>query len=625
MKGRSTLSRVLNLRTQLLVSHLLLVLLLGLVMSLGVGSFFSLNRGFERVLQENLRAIIAGQDIRNALENESQIVSKLLPTNPDDASQRSQVELMRLRNALGSAIESAQPSQQEVLKLLNGDLRALGQAVEAALAKSTTADRLAASQQSVEPVLRRMGNRAEQFLLENQAAINKESNAVKQQVRVASTWSLWITLIAVILAIVLALRMVRVALTPLNELATRAERIGAGNLQERIRTRRKDEIGVLAQAFNNMAKSLLEARQRDERRRMRAEAVASAALASLYDPVIISDAQGQIVHFNPAAEGIFGRSPLEPRAPIIEHLGDMRIVRAIQKAIKGEQTTSGEEDPSTMVPIKVGGAERTYRLRATPMHDEEGTLLGSVAVLEDITHLRELDRLKTEFIGVASHELRTPVTSLLLSTELMLEGATGELNETQREVVSAQKEDLERLERLMRELLDLTRLEAGSSPPRFELVKAEDLVKATLAPLRSPAENKGVTLSSIIDPELPLVRADRSQIVRVLTNLVSNAVRHTPGGGTVAVAVERAGDQVRFQVIDTGEGIPAEYLPHIFERFVQVPGATGGGAGLGLPISQTIVQAHGGEISVISHLGKGTTFSFLLQAEPGAQSGEQTS
>lgn len=623
MKGRSTLSRVLNLRTQLLVSHLLLVLVLGLVMSLGVGGFFTLNRGFERVLQENLRAMIAGQDIRNAIENESQIALNLMPTNPEDAAQQSQVELMRLRNALGSARESAQPSQEPVLASLDRELKLLSGDFEMALSLRLTAERLNASRTILEPTIRRMSAQAEQFLMENQAAINRESSAVKQQVRNASVWSLWITLIAVAFAIFLALRMVRVALTPLNELATRAERIGAGNLQERIRTRRKDEIGVLAQAFNNMAKSLLEARQRDEQRRIRAEAVASSALASLYDPVIISDAQGQIVHFNPAAEGIFGRSPDQPRAPIIEHLGDMRIVQAIQKAIRGEQTTSNDEDPSTIVPIKVGGTERTYRLRATPMRDAEGNTLGAVSVLEDITHLRELDRLKTEFIGVASHELRTPVTSLLLSTELLLEGATGELNATQKEVVAAQKEDLERLERLMRELLDLTRLEAGSSPPRFELVKVDDIVRGTMTPMRTQAHEKNVELSSDIPDDLPLVRADRSQIIRVLTNLVSNAVRHTPSGGSVKVSARAEGDQVRFRVSDTGEGIPTDYLPQIFERFVQVPGATGGGAGLGLPISQTIVHAHGGNISVESELGKGAAFEFALHAEPMKVSGEQ--
>ncbi len=260
----------------------------------------------------------------------------------------------------------------------------------------------------------------------------------------------------------------------------------------------------------------------------------------------------------------------------------------------------------------MGEVERTYRLRASPMRDEDGSVLGAVTVLEDITHLRELDRLKTEFIGVASHELRTPVTSLLLSVQLLQEGAVGELTPDQKEVIEAQREDLERLERMMRDLLDITRLEAGVTPPRFALVAPNELADSAVQAVEAPAHAKGVWLVRDWADNLPAVRADRNQISRVLVNLLNNAVRHTPSGGNVTVSVRQEGDKVRFQVADTGTGIPAEYLPHIFERFVQVPGATRGGAGLGLSIAQTILKAHGSEIKAASLPGKGATFTFAL-------------
>ncbi|HLV79743.1 MAG TPA: ATP-binding protein, partial [Chthonomonadaceae bacterium] len=256
-------------------------------------------------------------------------------------------------------------------------------------------------------------------------------------------------------------------------------------------------------------------------------------------------------------------------------------------------------------------AERTYRLRATPMHDER-VLLGAVAVLEDITHLRELDRLKTEFISVASHELRTPVTSLLLSVQLMQEGAAGALTPPQQEIVAAQREDLERLERMMRDLLDITRLEAGVMPPRFEIARPQELVAAAVEAVTAQAEAKGICLAGDAPADLPPVRADRAQIQRVLVNLISNAVRHTPEGGRIAVSARAEGNMVAFRVQDTGAGIPKEYLSRIFERFVQVPGATRGGAGLGLSIARTIVGAHGGAISAESEPGQGSTFTFTL-------------
>jgi NtrC-family two-component system sensor histidine kinase KinB len=345
--------------------------------------------------------------------------------------------------------------------------------------------------------------------------------------------------------------------------------------------------------------------------------MSDAALDSLYDPVIVTDAHGRIFQLNPAAEAVFGAVAPAPRVPVAEHIKDPRIVRAIESAVT-QEAVSASEDERGIVSVPVAGADRKYRLRATPMKDEDGNLLGSVVVLEDITHIRELDRLKNEFIGVASHELRTPVTSLLLSVQLLEEGAVGPLTPSQLEIISVQKEDLQRLEKLMRDLLDITKLEAGSTPPRLEPVLPTDIITSAARPLISVARQKGVDLDFSSEADLPKVRVDRGQIGRVLTNLLNNAIRHTKAGGRVTARAFRTGNQVTFQVEDSGEGIPPEYLATIFERFVQVPGATGGGAGLGLSIAQTIVKAHGGEMTVRSELGKGSAFQFSLEPVSGA-------
>jgi signal transduction histidine kinase len=196
--------------------------------------------------------------------------------------------------------------------------------------------------------------------------------------------------------------------------------------------------------------------------------------------------------------------------------------------------------------------------------------------------------------------------------QLLEEGAVGELTPDQKAVIAAQHEDLERLERMMRDLLDITRLEAGVTPPRFAIVAPQELLEAAVQAVDAPAQAKGVTLRTEAPERLPSVRADRNQITRVLVNLLNNAVRHTPKGGRITLRALPDGDLVRFQVQDTGVGIPPEYLPRIFERFVQVPGATRGGAGLGLSIAQTILRAHGGEIHAESEPGRGATFTFML-------------
>ena len=277
---------------------------------------------------------------------------------------------------------------------------------------------------------------------------------------------------------------------------------------------------------------------------------------------------------------------------------------------------------SSVLPLAVDGLERAFRLRTTPMRGyEDGGhhLLGAVTILEDITHLREIDRLKSEFIATASHELRTPLTSVQMGVHLLLEGALGELTDSQNEVLQACRQDCERLDKLMRDLLDLSKIEAGESQPQLATVSARDLLTTAVKELRPQVEAKGLEVRVEVPVDLPSVKVDRLQIERVIGNLVINALRHTKQGG-IRISAEHRDGNVAVSVCDTGSGIPGEYLPHIFDKFVQVPDETTGGAGLGLTISKSIVEAHGGQISVQSEAGRGTTFTFTLPLATAAAS-----
>jgi signal transduction histidine kinase len=198
-----------------------------------------------------------------------------------------------------------------------------------------------------------------------------------------------------------------------------------------------------------------------------------------------------------------------------------------------------------------------------------------------------------------------------MGVHLLLERVAGDLTDKQVEILSACREDCERLDKLMRDLLDLSRIEAGESKPAHEPVRTGDLISAANQELRLQVEAKGLAFRVEAPAELPKVMADRSQVERVLTNLVVNAIRYTKQGEIKISALSR-GNFVAVSVSDTGAGIPHEYLPHIFDKFVQVPGAPTGGAGLGLAISRLIVEGHGGQISAQSEPEKGSTFTFTL-------------
>jgi len=610
-----------SLRTQLLISHLLLVLVMGIVMSISIASLFSLSGAVDRMFENNLQSVVAAYNIQDSIQRELGAASMARAKNPSaEASFVTANKSLDKWMQLGDSASDNKHDQD-----LMSAIRKSSDQIDAhfdLLVHAPTKEDVDAQFATITVLSMQTSAYARDLGNSNYDATEREKDRAAHEALRSAWYSVVYTFVALAIAVFLALRMMHLALRPLALLAKQAEVIGSGELGKSIQLGRNDEIGALADSFNEMAIKLSDLRKMEERRLRRAQKMTDTALESLYDPVIIADAKGRIVHLNRAAERLFGPAPESPRAPVVEHIGDERIVRAIQRAIK-QQTVSANEDETTIVPLKLEGGDRTFRLRAAPMKEDDGTLLGSVVVLEDITHLRQIDRLKTEFIGVASHELRTPITSLLLSNELMAEGAAGQLSPEQMVLVDAQSQDLQRLEKLTRELLDLTRMEAGSTPPKFEMVPAVQLAHGAAQSVRSQAEEKGLALIEEIPAELPAVRADKSQVTRVIVNLLNNGIRHTAKGGSVTVRATPKENQVTFEVADTGEGIPPEYLAKIFDRFVQVPGATQGGAGLGLSIAQRIVKAHGSVMQVRSEVGKGSTFSFsITTSEEG--DGEET-
>lgn len=559
-----------NLRRQLLYSHLLLIGLMLLLLAGAVARFFHLGRSIDRVLDANVKSVLLMQRAKDELGELERLGGKD-PESIRDVSDAIEAELGNLTE-LG---------ERELAEQLRDDFTAYQQGKRSH---------------------REVTERAQAILELNLQAIRQADARAKAEARQSAVLGIGITAFASLLALWLVRRTIREALLPLVSLARQAQEIGAGRLNQRIIVHRSDEIGTLADAFNEMSEKLTEARGALENRLIRAERLSDAALESLYDPVLVTDAAGLLLHMNAAAETLLGNRVGQP-------VGEARLAQAIDLALRERRSVASEGEEAL-----VNLADRTFRVKVSPFRSEEQAF-GAVAILEDITSLREVDRLKTEFIGVASHELRTPVTSLLLAAQLLAEGAAGPLTPGQKEVVAAQREDLQRLEHLLRDLLDLTKLESGTASPKHHPLKIEALLKSALDGVRAEAEANGVSLSMgpVMEGSLS---GDQGQLLRVLTNLLGNAIRHTPAGGSVTVSAEQKDGNIALTVRDTGAGIPAAYLESIFERFTQVPGATRGGAGLGLSLARSIVQAHGGEIRAESEgEGMGSTFIVTLPQE----------
>ena len=247
--------------------------------------------------------------------------------------------------------------------------------------------------------------------------------------------------------------------------------------------------------------------------------------------------------------------------------------------------------------------------------DEHGNIQGVVTLLQDVTRFKDLDRMKSEFIATVSHELRTPLTSLSMGIDILSQEVIGSVNQRQKDLLVAAKDDSERLRKLVKELLDLSKLESGKYEMKKELVDFRQLVADAVRPLRLPFEEKQIHLELDIPEHLSALSADSHQLSWVITNLLSNALRYTDKGGKVQLAAKEEKQGLLVTVTDTGHGIPQENLETVFDKFVQVKSSTEttpGSVGLGLAIAREVVEAHGGRIWVESQMGIGSKFFFTI-------------
>lgn len=430
--------------------------------------------------------------------------------------------------------------------------------------------------------------------------IYQSLTVVKETSRNTTKFILLVAGVAIILTTIFAFFLSTRIAAPLRKMREAAFEVARGKFDTKVPILTHDEIGELATAFNQMGRQLkfnMNALSQEK------EQLAS-ILSSMADGVITFNRDGTILITNPPADRFlqYWYYELGDLNPHTESLPS-KVMDLFQQAVDTEKDQIGE--------ISLQG--RHWVILVSPLYSNQ-FIRGAVAVIRNMTEERKLDKLRKDFIANVSHELRTPISMLQGYSEAIVDDIA-ETEEEKKEMAKVIYDESLRMGRLVNELLDLARMEAGHIQLAIEEVELSSFINRIVRKFQGIAKDNEINLNATISEEITNFPFDPDRIEQVLTNLIDNAIRHTPKGGYVTLTIFPNENGIRIKVKDSGSGIPAEDLPFVFERFYKADKArTRGraGTGLGLAIAKNIIDAHHGTISVQSKLGNGTTFSFIL-------------
>jgi len=407
-----------------------------------------------------------------------------------------------------------------------------------------------------------------------------------------------VTVLSGIVVIVAAAIITRMITRPVRRITRAAEQITTGRIRQMIQIDTDDEIGRLSHAFNEMSTGLKNTMDNLEEEQDKIVTV----LSGITDGVIMLDPNRNVILANPAAEKLFDFNFNSTRGqPLIEAVKDHEVDELSEKSLSGNRQHTAQ-----LYSVK----SNFLRVIASPLTINKMT--GVLLLFQDLTEMRSLQTMRREFIGNVSHEIRTPLAGIRAIVDTLREGA---INDRQATINFLTRLDIEvdRITQLINELIELSRIESGKAQLRLESFGINKLAEEILARLNPQAERKNISIIRKLNHSLPEIKADRERISQVITNILHNAIKFTPDGGRITVSTAHDENNITLHIEDTGIGISAEDLPHIFERFFKADKSRStSGTGLGLAISKHIIQTHGGKIWVESDSGKGSVFSFSL-------------
>ncbi|MGB3076281.1 MAG: ATP-binding protein [Chitinophagales bacterium] len=472
--------------------------------------------------------------------------------------------------------------------------------------------------QSDTTALKKIRNDINDIMKLNMDAIQRKAKVAAETAKDATIWIAITGTFCFLIAFSLLINLPGGIANPIRELTDSIKEIAAKNYSQRVHFKSSSEFGELADSFNTMAQKLEEYNNSNLAKLMKEKKRIETLINNMHDPVIGLDENKKVIFANEEALRIAGLKEEEVIGKNSEELSIHNdLIRSLLQEISGKEILKGKVEKK---PLKIfaDGKESYFEkeilnISIIPTGELQAQVIGYVIILRNVTPYKELDFAKTNFVATVSHELKTPISSIKMSLQLLENEKVGKINNEQKNLIDSIQEDASRLLNITGELLNMTQVESGNIQLGIIPSAPKEILDYALKATKTQAEEKKVQLEINAPETISRVLADSEKTAWVLTNLISNAIRYSYENAVIYLTIAEVEGSIRFSVKDTGQGIAPQYKNKIFDRYFRIPGTKKEGTGLGLSISKEFIEAQGGEITVESEFGVGSTFTIFLK------------
>jgi PAS domain S-box-containing protein len=603
-----------KLRTLFLLGYLLLGIIAVILSSTAVYFIEKLSNTPDKILNDNYSSIIAAQNMIDELDNmDNAVIIYVAGGKEKSAAENlfSKAKEKYFENLVICEGNITEPGENDLLKIIRESTEDYTN--EFATGKHHL---LAINDYDslVFPKYDNLKRKCYELLNLNHKGMTLRRDEAVRISKNAEIYMIIISIISLIVVIIAVIKVPSLVVNPILEFTRKVRAISDKKYSERVGISSQNELGTLAASFNIMAGKLQEYEQSNVEKLIAEKKRAEAIVKSMIDGIIVLNEENEVILVNTIGEELLGISEENVAG---KNIYEISKYNNLLRNLLDDFKNIGNKNKLNYIRIVFREKEAFFLKEIIKVIDEnyKNKILGYIIILKNVTGFKELDELKSGFVATVSHELRTPLSAMNMSLRLLQDERIGTMNDEQKRITSAMKDEVKRLLKLVNELLNLSKIESGGDILKYKKVKVEDIIDAAVTPMLMQFEQKNIKLNTNIEDDLPELNADANKISWVLINLLNNAIRYSKENSKIDLEVKKEKNNVLFSVKDYGTGIEPQYVGKIFSKFVQIKSGnieSNKGFGLGLAISKEFVNAHRGNIWVRSELGKGSEFFFTI-------------